>query len=58
MDANVIEGKRAYYFMNYGFSVAAAINKPFGEHVQWINNTRFFETVSTGTTSTCNSATW
>lgn len=42
MDANVIEGKRAYYFMNYGFSVAAAINKPFGEHVQWINNTRFF----------------
>ncbi|MCI1751913.1 MAG: DUF3078 domain-containing protein [Flavobacteriales bacterium] len=42
IDANVIEGKRAYYFMNYGFSIAAAINKPFGDHVQWVNNTRFF----------------
>ena len=41
-DANVIEGKRAYYFMNYGFSVSTAINKTFGEHVQWINNTRIF----------------
>lgn len=41
-EANVIEGKRAYYFMNYGFSVAAAINKPIGKHVQWINNTRIF----------------
>ncbi len=41
-DANVIEGKQAYYFMNYGFSVSTAINKNFGDHVQWINNTRFF----------------
>lgn len=28
--------------MNYGFSVATAINKNFGDHVQWINNTRIF----------------
>ncbi len=41
-DAYVIEGKRAFYFMNYGFSIATAINKNFGEHVQWVNNTRFF----------------
>ncbi|HQV40073.1 MAG: hypothetical protein IPO60_15025 [Flavobacteriales bacterium] len=40
--ANVIEGKKAYYFMNYGFSVSTAINKNFGEHIQWINNTRIF----------------
>ena len=41
-DANVIEGKKAFYFLNYGFSIAAAINKNFGERVQWVNNTRFF----------------
>ncbi|MCL4282606.1 MAG: hypothetical protein KJZ58_10105 [Flavobacteriales bacterium] len=41
-DANVIEGKKAYYFMNYGFSIATAINKQFGGHVQWVNNSRFF----------------
>lgn len=41
-DANVIEGKKAYYFMNYGFSVSTAINKNFGEHLQWVNNTRIF----------------
>ena len=41
-DANVIEGKRAFYFLNYGFSIAAAINKNFGERVQWVNNTRVF----------------
>ena len=41
-ESNTIEGPKAYYFMTYGFSIAAAINKPFGEHVQWINNTRIF----------------
>lgn len=41
-DANVFEGNKAYYFLNYGFSIATAINKNFGEHVQWINNSRFF----------------
>ncbi|MBS1942714.1 MAG: hypothetical protein JST38_17750 [Bacteroidetes bacterium] len=42
LDANVIEGKRAYYFMNYGFSLSTAIRKKFGNHVEWINNTRIF----------------
>lgn len=41
-DVNVIEGKKAFYFLNYGFSIAAAINKNFGERVQWVNNTRIF----------------
>ena len=41
-ESNMIEGRDAYYFLSYGFSVAAAINKPFGEHVHWINNTRLF----------------
>ena len=41
-ESNTIEGSNAYYFLSYGFSVAAAINKPFGQHVQWINNTRVF----------------
>ncbi len=41
-DANVIEGKRAFYFLNYGFCIATAINKNFGERVQWVNNTRIF----------------
>ncbi len=41
-DANVIEGRKAYYFLNYGFSISTAINKNFGERVQWINNSRFF----------------
>ena len=41
-ESNTLESRNAYYFLTYGFSVAAAINKPFGKHVQWINNTRFF----------------
>lgn len=40
--ANMMEGGRAYYFLNYGFSIATAINKSFGEHVQWVHNSRFF----------------
>lgn len=41
-DNNMIEGRNALYFLNYGFSITAAINKPIGEHLQWINSTRFF----------------
>ncbi|MBL0045374.1 MAG: hypothetical protein IPP33_13580 [Flavobacteriales bacterium] len=41
-ESNTLEGRHAYYFLTYGFSVAAAINKSFGQHVQWINNTRLF----------------
>lgn len=41
-ESNTLEGRNAYYFLTYGFSVVAAVNKPFGKHVQWINNTRFF----------------
>lgn len=40
--ANVIEGKKAYYFLNYGFSFSTAIKKEFGKHVEWVNNSRFF----------------
>lgn len=41
-DASTMEGKRAYYFLNYGFSITAAIKQPIGKHVEWINSTRFF----------------
>jgi len=41
-ESNTLEGRNAYYFLTYGFSVVAAVNKPVGKHVQWINNTRFF----------------
>ena len=33
-ESNTLESRNAYYFLTYGFSVAAAINKPFGQHVQ------------------------
>lgn len=42
IDARTIESDRAYYYLQYGFSLTAAINKPIGKHVQWVNNTRFF----------------
>ena len=41
-DANTIEGKKAFYFLNYGFFITTAIKKPIGKHVEWINATRFF----------------
>lgn len=41
-ESNTLESRNAYYFLTYGFSVSAAINKSFGQHVQWVNNTRFF----------------
>lgn len=42
LEATFAESRRSYYFMSYGFSIAAAINRSFGERVQWINNTRVF----------------
>jgi hypothetical protein len=41
-EANTIEGRNAYYFLTYGFSIGTAINHDFGAHVKWINNSRFF----------------
>ena len=41
-ESNLLEGRKAYYFLSYGFSIATSINKSFGNHVQWINNTRVF----------------
>ena len=41
-DVHVVEGRNAYYFLTYGFSIAATVNRSFGQHVQWLNNTRVF----------------
>jgi hypothetical protein len=30
------------YYASYGFGLVTAINKPFGKHVQWLNNSRAF----------------
>lgn len=42
VDARTLEGDKAYYFLSYGFSLAALIDRPLGTRVQWLNGTRFF----------------
>lgn len=41
-DNSALQSDNAYYFMSYGFSLTTAIKKPFGQHVEWLNTTRFF----------------
>ncbi|MBS1583159.1 MAG: hypothetical protein JST66_13255 [Bacteroidetes bacterium] len=42
VDARTLEGDKAYYFLSYGFSFAALIDRPLGTRVQWLNSTRLF----------------
>lgn len=41
-EATLVRARTMNYYASYGFGLVAAINRPFGKHVQWINNSRAF----------------
>lgn len=41
-DATLLQSPAMNYYMSYGLGVVTAINKPFGQRLQWINNSRGF----------------
>ena len=41
-DATLLQSRAMNYYMNYGLGVITAINKPIGQRLQWINNSRAF----------------
>lgn len=41
-DATLIQSRTMNYYMSYGLGLITAINKPIGQRLQWINNSRAF----------------
>lgn len=41
-EATLISAPTMNYYASYGLGIVTAINKPFGKHVQWLNNSRAF----------------
>lgn len=41
-DATFIRGGAMNYYMSYGLGIVTAINKPIGQRLQWLNNSRVF----------------
>lgn len=41
-DATLMQSQAMNYYMSYGLDVITAINKPIGQRLQWINNSRAF----------------
>lgn len=41
-NATLMESPRMNYYMSYGFGLVTAINKPIGNRLLWINNSRAF----------------
>jgi len=41
-DATLIQSHAMNYYMSYGLGLITAINKPIGQRLQWLNNSRAF----------------
>jgi hypothetical protein len=41
-DATLVQSRAMNYYMSYGLGLVTAINKPIGQRLQWINNSRAF----------------
>ncbi|MBL7953356.1 MAG: hypothetical protein JNM62_16740 [Flavobacteriales bacterium] len=41
-DATLLQSRAMNYYMSYGLGLITAINKPIGQRLQWINNSRAF----------------
>lgn len=41
-EATLVQARTMNYYASYGFGLVAAINRPLGKRVQWINNSRAF----------------
>jgi len=41
-DATLLQSPSMNYYMSYGLGIVSAINKPIGQRLQWLNNSRAF----------------